>query len=90
MQGGAHGLTPEGERVFHATFQPHVEFLAGHFAGMAPDRQALMEKRKALAEIMRSPNANQSQAMALHREIQLEIGEGAPARVLQEHDRQLR
>jgi DNA-binding MarR family transcriptional regulator len=35
-------LTPEGERVFHATFQPHVDFLAGHFAGMAPERQALM------------------------------------------------
>jgi DNA-binding MarR family transcriptional regulator len=40
-------LTPEGERVFQATFQPQIDFLADHFAGMAPERQAL------LAELLR-------------------------------------
>lgn len=45
------------------------------------DRKALMEKRKALAELMRSPNANQAQAMALHREIQTIQNRRAEARM---------
>jgi len=32
-------LTPEGERVFQQTFQPHVDFLGQYFGRMPADRQ---------------------------------------------------
>lgn len=49
-------LTPEGVRIFQATFQPQIDFLAGHFAGMAPERQAL------LAELLRELQQSFEQA----------------------------
>lgn len=49
-------LTPEGERVFQSTFQPQVDFLACHFAGMPPERQAL------LAELLRELQQSFSEA----------------------------
>ena len=35
-------LTPEGERVFEATFQPHIDWLGGYFGAVAPDDQAAL------------------------------------------------
>lgn len=33
-------LTPEGERVFQETFQPHIDFLGTFFAGVPAEHQA--------------------------------------------------
>lgn len=48
-------LTPEGEAVFEATFQPHVDFLGKHMAEMPPEHQRqltelLRELRRAFTE----------------------------------------
>ena len=45
-------LTPEGEKVFQSTFQPHVDYLARHFAPMGLDRQAQLTEL--LRELQRS------------------------------------
>lgn len=51
-------LTPAGEQVFQATFQLHVDFLGLHFAGMAPERQALLnELLRELQGSFESPRA---------------------------------
>ena len=45
-------LTPEGEKVFQSTFQPHIDFMSVRFAAMPLDRQAQLTEL--LHELQRS------------------------------------
>ena len=50
-------LTPEGEKVFQATFQPHVDHLGRHFAGIPLERQTQLTEL--LRELQQSFEAAQ-------------------------------
>lgn len=50
-------LTPEGEEVFKATFQPHIDFMAQYWDRMPQDRQAqLTDLLRELQAAFRGPS----------------------------------
>lgn len=50
-------LTPEGEKVFNASFQPHVDFLGRFFEGIPAEHQRQLQERLREIQDAFSPEA---------------------------------